>query len=170
VLIIIEHYVQKLKDIGAVRMAVSFSSLTSSTPVGITLPAEYGYCVLVAVGSAFVLTWKAVQVGRARKKFNIPYPTMYSPDNNLFNCIQRAHQNTLENYPQFLFLLLVGGLEWPLVCAGAGAVYMASRIAYAQGYYTGDPKKRMRGGFGYLGLFALLGATVRFAIRLINSQ
>jgi len=151
-------------------MAVTFSSLPSHTPVTITLPAEYGYCVLVAVGSAFVLTWKAIQVGRARKKYNIPYPTMYSPDNNLFNCIQRAHQNTLENYPQFLFLLLLGGLEWPLVSAGAGVVFLASRIAYAQGYYTGDPKKRMRGAFGHVGLIALLGATVRFAFRLITSQ
>jgi len=43
----------------------------------------------------------------------------------------------LEGYPQFLFLLLLGGLEWPVVSAGAGVVYLASRIAYAQGYYTG---------------------------------
>jgi len=95
---------------------------------------------------------------------------MYSPDNDVFNCIQRAHQNTLESYPQFLFLLLLGGLEWPVVSAGAGAVYLASRILYAKGYYTGDPKKRMRGSFGALGLVVLLGATVRFAFRLINSQ
>ncbi|XP_069697909.1 glutathione S-transferase 3, mitochondrial-like isoform X1 [Periplaneta americana] len=145
------------------------STLTSSTPVSITVPGEYGYVILVAVGSAFVLTWKAMQVGKARKKFNIPYPTMYSPDNTQFNCIQRAHQNTLENYPQFLLLLLVGGLEWPVASAGAGIVYLAGRIAYARGYYTGDPKKRAYGAFGYLGLFTLLGATSRFAFRLINN-
>jgi hypothetical protein len=26
------------------------------------VPKEYGYCILVAVGSAFVVTWKAIQV------------------------------------------------------------------------------------------------------------
>jgi len=44
------------------------------------------------------------------------------------------------------------------------------RVKLTYCFYIPDPKKRMRGGFGYLGLFALLGATVRFAIRLISSQ
>jgi len=29
-----------------------------------------------------------------RKKTGIKYPTMYSEKDNLFNCYQRAHQNT----------------------------------------------------------------------------
>ncbi|KAJ9584553.1 hypothetical protein L9F63_021111, partial [Diploptera punctata] len=131
-------------------MSGTLSTLTASTPITITIPAQYGYCIFVAIGSAFVLTWKAIQVGKARKKYNIPYPTMYSPDNAQFNCIQRAHQNTLENYPQFLMLLLLGGLECPVVSAGAGVVYLAGRIAYAQGYYSGDPKKRSREWFRQL--------------------
>ncbi|GLH04944.1 Microsomal glutathione S-transferase 3 [Gryllus bimaculatus] len=137
-----------------------------STPVAIEVPREYGYCVLVAVGSTFVLMWKAINVGRARKKYNIKYPAMYSPDNDHFNCIQRAHQNTLENYPQFLTLLLLGGLEWPVASAVGGSVYLLGRIAYATGYYTGDPKKRARGAFGLVGIVVLLAATTKFGLRL----
>jgi hypothetical protein len=33
-----------------------------------------------------------------------------------------------------------------------------------------DPKKRMRGAFGNLGLLPLLGATIHFGLRLIRSQ
>jgi hypothetical protein len=33
-----------------------------------------------------------------------------------------------------------------------------------------DPKKRLRGAFGILGLLPLLGATVHFGLRLIRSQ
>jgi glutathione S-transferase len=47
----------------------------------------------------------------------------------------------LEGYPTFLFLLLLGGLEWQVVSAEAGVVFLASRIAYAQGYYTGGMLK-----------------------------
>ncbi|MBW8521747.1 MAPEG family protein, partial [Escherichia coli] len=64
--------------------------------VTIELQPEYGYCVLVAIGSSIMLVWKGIQVGKKRKELKIHYPTMYSQDNDLFNCYQRAHQNTLE--------------------------------------------------------------------------
>ena len=110
----------------------------------------------------------AFNVIRARKEFNVKYPTLYSPDNDKFNCIQRAHQNTLETYPQFLMLLLIGGLQYPRFAAGAGVVALLGRIAYAKGYSTGDPEKRRWGGFGYIGLLALLGSSISFAVHELN--
>jgi len=124
------------------------------------LPEGYGYVILVAVDSVFLNMWLAHNVGKARKEHHIEYPKMYSPDNDRFNCVQRAHQNWLENYPQFLTLLFAGGLFLPKTTAAAGAVYLVGRIFYARGYYTGDPAKRMRGGFAYLGLLTMLGTTV----------
>jgi len=112
------------------------------------LPENYGYVIFTAVGSTFVNMWMAINVGRARKKYGVKYPIMYSSENggeNMFNCIQRAHQNTLEGYPSFLMLLLLGGLQYPRLSAGAGVVYLLGRIVYARGYYTGDAQGRVPG-------------------------
>jgi glutathione S-transferase len=118
-----------------------------------------------------MIVWKSINVGRARKKFNVKYPVMYSQENegnNVFNCVQRAHQNTLEIYPIFLFLLLSGGLDHPRLASGAGVVWIVGRIAYALGYYTGKTEKRQQGAFAYLGTLTLLGCTVHTAIKMLG--
>lgn len=133
------------------------------------LPSAYGYVVLTAVGSVFVNIWHAHNVVHARKKFGVEYPQMYGPeDKKEFNCIQRAHQNYLELWPQFLTLLLVGGLHNPKVAAGAGVVYLVGRIVYAKGYSTGTPDNRRYGGFGMAGMLVLLGNTVCLAFHLLK--
>lgn len=128
------------------------------------LPEHYGYVIFVAVDSMFVNIWMARNVANARKKFGIKYPIMYSPENNEFNCIQRAHQHTLELQPQFLTLLLIGGLQNPIFATAAGSLYLLGRIFFAKGYYTGDPENRKRGMFGMLGMLGLLGSTLCFAV------
>lgn len=121
--------------------------------------------MLTATGSVFLNTWLAIRVGLARKKFGVEYPAMYADgeDKKVFNCIQRSHQHYLELYPQFLALLLLGGLQCPKVSAGAGVVYLVGRIAFAIGYSTGEPDKRKYGGFASIGMLVLLGNTLCFA-------
>jgi uncharacterized MAPEG superfamily protein len=51
--------------------------------------------------------------------------------------LQRAHQNTLENLPSFLTLLLLNGLAAPVATAAAGMAWNLARVAYVQGYRHG---------------------------------
>lgn len=46
--------------------------------------------------------------------FCVQYPNMYSDKEPVFNCIQRAHQNTLEVYPQWLVFQTIAALEYPV--------------------------------------------------------
>jgi glutathione S-transferase len=132
------------------------------------LPDEYGYVVLVATFSWFVVNWMAFRVGAARKKYGVKYPEMYSSEHPIFNCVQRAHQNTLEVVWYTLMFLLLGGLQHPRISAVGGLVWLVGRISYARGYYTGDPEKRLNGAYGYFGLFALIGTTVSLALHLLG--
>lgn len=91
------------------------------------------------------------------------------PKKNIFNCAQRAHQNTLEILPIYNTLLLVGGLKYPEISSAAGALFLLGRIVYTSGYVTGDPAKRTRGAFGYLGLLALLGTSASTIYSLLKN-
>ena len=56
-------------------------------------PARYGNVVFVLVAYCFLNFWMAFMVGKARKKYKVPYPTLYAiesenKDAKLFNCVQ----------------------------------------------------------------------------------
>eukprot|EP01147_Barroeca_monosierra_P010011 gene10011-2185_t len=139
------------------------------------LSKEFAYVGLVSVEYAFVTIWMGMRVGNARRKFGVKYPTMYATvgvggvkdekSANQFNCIQRGHQNTLETTPTFFILLVLASLSYPLYAAIAGQVWVMSRVVYFLGYSSGDPQKRLRSVFGYVGLLGLLGMSLATCIQ-----
>ncbi|KAL1223236.1 hypothetical protein V5N11_029472 [Cardamine amara subsp. amara] len=137
------------------------------------LPNEYGYVVLIVVFYCFLNLWMSAQVGRARKRYNVPYPTLYAiesenKDAKLFNCVQRGHQNSLEMMPMFFILMVLGGMKHPCLCTGLGLLYSITRFFYFKGYSTGDPTKRLTiGKYAFLGLFGLMICTISFGVSLI---
>jgi glutathione S-transferase len=48
--------------------------------------------------------------------------------------------------PLFFVMLLLGGLQHPVVAAGLGALYTVARFFYFTGYATGVPANRMKIG------------------------
>nr|GLL26189.1 microsomal glutathione S-transferase 3-like [Ipomoea trifida] len=139
------------------------------------LPKEYGYVIIVLVLYCFLNLWMSFQVGKARKQYKVPYPTMYASeaenkDANLFNCVQRGHQNSLENMPVFFMLMIMGGIRHPLICASLGVIYIVSRYGYFTGYASGDPSKRYTlGKYGFLAIFGLKICAISCGIKLLTS-
>ncbi|XP_031492561.1 uncharacterized protein LOC116259083 [Nymphaea colorata] len=142
--------------------------------MAVEIPKEYGFVVLVFVFYTFFNFWMAFQVGKARKRYKVPYPTLYAiesenKDAKLFNCIQRGHQNSLEVMPVFFALLLLGGVRYPVAATALGILYTVGRYFYFSGYSTGVPDNRLT--LGRLSFFALLGlmvCTVSFGVHLLR--
>lgn len=113
-------------------------------------------------------------VVKARKQYKVPYPQLYADSTNKdakkFNCVQRGHQNSLENESSFLSLLLLAGCKYPISASISGSAYLLSRILYCRGYSTGDPNARLPGSLGvHLTRFALIGMIGRWAFQLLSS-
>eukprot|EP00258_Populus_trichocarpa_P028471 XP_024444490.1 microsomal glutathione S-transferase 3 isoform X1 [Populus trichocarpa] len=139
-------------------------------------PRGFGNVAFVLVAYCFLNFWMGFQVGKARKKYNVPYPTLYAiesenKDANLFNCIQRGHQNSLEHMPMFFLLMVLGGIRHPCACVALGSIYTVTRFFYFTGYSTGDPKNRLTiGKYGLLPLMGLIGCTISFGISLLRGK
>ncbi|XP_061347861.1 uncharacterized protein LOC133293328 [Gastrolobium bilobum] len=138
------------------------------------LPKEYGFVAIVLVLYCFLNFYMAGQVGRARNKYKVYYPTLYASesenkDAKLFNCIQRGHQNSLETMPIFFMLMILGGLKHPSICAALGILCTVARYFYFTGYATGEPKNRLTMGRSFfLALLGLMLCTLSFGWTLLN--
>ncbi|EIN14017.1 membrane-associated proteins in eicosanoid and glutathione metabolism [Punctularia strigosozonata HHB-11173 SS5] len=133
----------------------------------IVLPEKFSYVAAAGLSTVYLCVWQTFRVGRARKASGIQYPQVYaekaeaqaSKAAQVFNCTQRAHQNTLEALPLALTMTLITGLKYPEVASGLCATWVFGRIFYTINYSKGDASKR-GSGLAALGSVSLLGLLV----------
>ena len=78
-----------------------------------------------------------------------------------FNCIQRAHQNTLEGINNVRLLAVLNGFLLPKYCGILLGIYSVGRIIYGWGYASGGPKGRVTGSLiSHLGDLPLMLMTI----------
>lgn len=100
--------------------------------------------VIVTVLALAQYMFFGVQVGGARQKAGVKAPAMTGDVH--FECVNRVHQNTLEQLIVFLPALWLYAyvVERPLWGAGIGVVYLIGRFIYSAAYLK-DPSSRALG-------------------------
>lgn len=136
------------------------------------LDRDFGWVILVIAASHLMNFYLVMNVIRARKKYGCKYPTLYMAGTSkkavAFNCVQRAHQNTLENWAGVQIMMIVNGLVNPLWAARFGGIWVAGRFLYGHGYAQGADGRRLGGVISHLGDFPLIGMTFHTALSLVG--
>lgn len=125
---------------------------------------NHAYPLMIVVYANIMLLYLMAKVGGYRRKNRIKYPTFFHKTDDLFNCYQRAHMNTLEVLPMFYSLFIPAAIVYPILASVLGFAFVTSRFLYAWGYYTGDPAKRMQGSWGALVLMVLMVIVLYIAL------
>ncbi|KAJ7031596.1 hypothetical protein C8F04DRAFT_1109899 [Mycena alexandri] len=146
----------------------------------LVLPAGASYVAGAFLSTVFLLMYQTRTVGKYRGRAGVEYPRAYAdkeemkanPNAVLFNCAQRAHQNTLENLPMLLIGTAITSLKYPHAAAAALTVWSISRVGYTVGYTTGTPKKRTNAlsVFQYPVGYGLLLASTYTVVQLVRAE
>ena len=115
--------------------------------LGGMVSASYGLVILInVVGTSFMMVYLSFIPGAARKKFmelakkkgdrdaearySAPklYAEGFSQEAKEYNCAQRAHQQALETYANFVVCSVVGGVRQPLLTSTLNPQPSACRV------------------------------------------
>lgn len=104
-----------------------------------------GVILINCIGSGLLIVILSFKVSAARSKciveaikegdkdaearFNYPkvYAEGFSHSAQVFNCVQRGHQQALETYSQFVVWSILGGLRFPVSSVMGGLVWLLAR-------------------------------------------
>ena len=160
---------------GAMFAATKFGNAealvgTALAPLGLD---AHKTVLLFVILAGFLQGYMAGSTNGARTKYNVPWPHTFAPEANkdkiAFDCVQRAHLNFVENYTQVLVLVYFAAQDTPNLAFVTGTFFLLGRLAFANGYYTGNAKNKDSGVFGYmLGFFPLIGLTYLHAARVFG--
>ena len=140
--------------------------------MSIQLPDGYGYVFLVLGLSHILLVGLGINVGAARRKYDIQYPTMYAPPDHKhakeFNCCQRSHQQVLEEYGFVMISMVLCGFVYPTSSALFGFIWVAGKAIYGYCYSKYGPSGRYFGAISHFGDLPLFITCLRIAYEKIN--
>ncbi|KAJ7135481.1 hypothetical protein C8R43DRAFT_1021235 [Mycena crocata] len=145
----------------------------------LVVPEGTSYVAGAVLSTVFLLLGQTYAVIKYRGLSRIAYPRVYAdkaemdanPNAVVFNCAQRAHQNTLENLPMLYSMTLITALKYPTLAASALGLWSLARVSYTLGYTTGNPKKRTNvlSALHYPILLTLLGSSSYTVWQLIQA-
>jgi len=143
--------------------------------IKIEFPEGYALCFVPLALSWVMNYFLTIQVIMARKKYDVQYPNLYAPhghkDGDKFNCVQRAHQNTLESWSMVMVTMFATALVYPTASAISGLLWVLGRFVYGIGYALGNPNFRMPGGLlSHCGDFPLIIMAMRIAYNVLTDQ
>lgn len=128
---------------------------------------EFHFPALVTLLTVILVFATAMNVGRARGKYNVKAPA--TTGNPMFERAFRVQMNTIEYAVMFVPALWLFAAYVSVMWAGVvGVIWLAGRVWYAVGYME-DPKKRGPGyGISFFALIALMaGSLIGIVLKMI---
>ena len=97
----------------------------------------------------------------------------YHKNADEFNRVQRGHQNYLEGATAYSIMTLLGGLKYPLMCAGGSVLFCLGSVFFMRGYADNSLDVKMArykkgGGIKWIGFFISFFSSIRLGISLIR--